>query len=197
MAERRFDDDVLLRLSEYLDGTLDEATRARVEAELAGDPALRAELEALRSVDEAVQDAAKAVPDVDWERFGWEFTQRREAFEERRSAGRIFRILVPLAAAAAVIFAVSATLFYDFGGSSSVVVVQRQSGPVAEVDGPKELTVMRSETRVSVSVDRTPPPDVMATVGPAPRGRMVFVAVGPAVGEADEAAYADDSEALF
>lgn len=54
-------------LSAYLDGELDAASAARVEAALAGDAQLAAQLDALRAADESWREAAlqaRFVPDV-------------------------------------------------------------------------------------------------------------------------------------
>lgn len=64
--------DVELRvlLAGYLDGELTEEERARVEAALASDPALRGELEAMRHLASALGPAGgDAAADVELERF--------------------------------------------------------------------------------------------------------------------------------
>lgn len=83
-------------LHDYVDGTLDDARRRELEARLASDPELRAELESLR----AILAAAKELPEsVEPPRDLW------PEIEERLRRGRVIRFpgRVLLAAAAALV----------------------------------------------------------------------------------------------
>lgn len=95
------------RLSQYLDGVLDEAERAELEAELTTDPRLRTELEALRRTDQLVRTWASQIPAVDPERFIAEAARRRRAYEQSRRIVQFYRRSGPLAAAAVLALVVT------------------------------------------------------------------------------------------
>ena len=68
-SARDHDDQTLLRLSAYLDGSLDAAARSELDRELERDEALRAELAAFRKVDQLARQHGGLMPEVDWDRF--------------------------------------------------------------------------------------------------------------------------------
>ena len=100
-------------LHTYLDGELTPEEAARIENELAADPRLARELEALRAVDEALESlpAREAPPDL---------AERVLERARKLRRGRILRIALPLAAAAAAVL----IAVLPFGGDP---------GPPAEI----------------------------------------------------------------
>ena len=88
-------------LNAYLDGELSAAERARVDADLSARSELRAELDALASVDRALETLPPCTPSGD-------FTDRVVAAVHRRRRGRLVKIVAPFAAlAATVLFVIS------------------------------------------------------------------------------------------
>ena len=91
---------MIQELHAYLDGELSAEEAARVEGVLASDPALAAELEALRGLDRALDLLEGRRPPVG-------FTERVAAAARRgRRRSMLVRLALPLAAAAALMFAV-------------------------------------------------------------------------------------------
>ena len=191
-SARDHDDQTLLRLSAYLDGSLDAAARSELDRELERDEALRAELAAFRKVDQLARQHGGLMPEVDWERFTWQARARREAYEKSKGWNLVLRLWRPLAAAAAIAIAVTATFFWrsapgpregrvvaPAGRALAVVTVTRRGAADGSLLG-RPVAV--------VTVSRTLPADAVATVGPVPRGRSMIVAV------ADSGAVLDDEE---
>lgn len=87
------------QLYAYLDGELSPAEAAEVERAAAADPAVALQLDELRALDQALG----ALPGVETD---GEFTERVVRAARRRRSGRIVRLLIPLAAAAAILVAV-------------------------------------------------------------------------------------------
>ena len=88
-------------LNAYFDGELSAAERARMDTELPARPDLRGQLDALASVDRALETLPPCTP-------GGDFTDRVVAAVHRRRRGRLVRIVVPFAAlAAAVLLGIS------------------------------------------------------------------------------------------
>lgn len=87
------------RLHAYLDGELSPEEVADVERALASDPDLVAELEALRGVDEALGALPGCEAPAD--------LADRVLAKARRPRRRVLALLVPLAAAAAALLAVT------------------------------------------------------------------------------------------
>jgi hypothetical protein len=77
---------------------------------LADDPCLAALAEQLGRTDRLVKDWAGPVPELDWDRFAEEAARRREQAERLRRRQRLFRLFVPLSAAAAILLLIS--VFY-------------------------------------------------------------------------------------
>lgn len=106
-------------LHDYVDGTLDDARRRELEARLASDPELRAELESLRTL----LAAAKELPEsVEPRRDLW------PGIEERLRPGRIVRfpVRILLAAAAALVIFLAGLLTGDRRDDTST---QRAEAP--------------------------------------------------------------------
>ena len=83
-------------LNAYLDGELSASEKTRVDAELSERPELRAELDALASVDRALETLPSCTP-------SGEFTDRVVAAAHRRRRGRLVTIVAPFAALAAAV----------------------------------------------------------------------------------------------
>ncbi|HRX85672.1 MAG TPA: zf-HC2 domain-containing protein [Phycisphaerae bacterium] len=106
-------EDMLERLSAYIDGTLSADERAAVESACAADPELRQALAALRRVDEMVQAAAGPVPELDWAEFTRTNRTKRLAVGGRAAGGRWRSLMLPLSAAAAIALAVTAGILWN------------------------------------------------------------------------------------
>ena len=88
-------------LNAYLDGELSAAEKVRMDAELSARPELRSELDALASVNRALETLPPCAPSGD-------FTNRVVAAAHRGRRGRILKIVAPFAAlAAAVLLGIS------------------------------------------------------------------------------------------
>lgn len=92
-------------LSRSLDEPLTDDEQRQLDQALADDPSLADELAAYQRADDAIQQWAGEVPEVDWDAFGESIrTQQADSASDHRPL-RIIRILAPLAVAAAVAFA--------------------------------------------------------------------------------------------
>jgi anti-sigma factor RsiW len=174
---RPFDDDMLARLGDYLDGTLPDEERQALEARLADDPDLAAELAAFRQVDNLVRDAAPEVPEIDWGQFTRDARTRRESAGATPARSGTLRILRPMAAAAALTLIVSGAVWWQMTGEQDPV------SPAIEVSV-QRVTLTSSTT--SASVSRELPSDALMTSGPAPRGRTLVVTVSVDTEDEDE-----------
>lgn len=107
LNDPRLQDEFLI--SQYLDGDLDEGSARELEARFETDTELAALLDRMRATDALVSEWALPVPELDWDRFTQEATDRRERFAWQHRRRRL-QLFVPLAAAAVLILAV--TLFW-------------------------------------------------------------------------------------
>jgi len=135
------------RLAAYVDGELEEAERARVEAWLDRHPELRSEVEGQRRLEDWYADQPVPAPDDD----AWDRTLR-EVEARLQSAGspdRPVRRLAPIVAAAAVIFALL--------GFAAYRLLEKPGGR----DTPGALAVVAPD---DVVIDDMDPRDVAALV---------------------------------
>jgi anti-sigma factor RsiW len=95
------------QLSLYLDGQLDDASRAALEKRIATEPDLKARLDELRRLDTLVREHAERAPVADPDTFVAD-VRRRRAMEQPRRPSLLFRLAVPMAAAAAILLVVTA-----------------------------------------------------------------------------------------
>ena len=93
-------DQQIAELYAYLDGELSAGDAADLEERLKSDPALNAELVAMRAADDALHTLPSAASDAD-------FTERVLRVARRRRGGLLLRFAAPLAAAAALLFALN------------------------------------------------------------------------------------------
>ena len=102
--KRREQDEFLV--SQYLDGTLDETRRPEFERRLATDGELAGLLREYRALDSAIGWWAEHPPELDWPRFEAAVRKGRRRLDApgRRVPG-VYRLFVPLAAAASIVFA--------------------------------------------------------------------------------------------
>jgi len=128
MTDARDGDEFLV--SQYLDGTLDDAECRKFEQRLETDSELSALLRAYRAVDEAIGSWARRAPEIDWSRFELDVRKGREKID---SPGRpvpvVYKLFVPLAVAASVMFA--------FVLLRSTVVTNVSEATVVVVGAPK------------------------------------------------------------
>ena len=173
-----YDDDKLFRLSEYLDDGLGEAARSQLERELAQDPGLRAELEALRRLEALARDHTAPVPELDWERFTGQCRQRRMAYESARRRRRVWRVFTPLAAAAVLALSVTTALW------TTGRLGHPPAGGGLAAGGERVVIVRITRTELDrvtsavawAGVSRDLPDDAEVTVGPVPTGVMLLAA---------------------
>ncbi|MBN1511960.1 MAG: hypothetical protein JXB13_08085 [Phycisphaerae bacterium] len=145
-------------LSQYLDGQLDELTRADLERELASDAELASMLSELRRVDDWVRTWGERVPVVDAEAFVAGARLRRENADAGRRVIRLHRWMAPLAAAAAVGLLVTGWLVTRSGPPAEshmgVVVVEKERMETHVVVEPPAPSEARPEAVVIVSFSR-------------------------------------------
>jgi anti-sigma factor RsiW len=111
----------------YLDGELPPGDRARFEQKLAADASLAAELERVRFADRALDTLPGHDAPAD-------FTRRVLLAARRGRRGRLLRIAVPLAAAAAILVAVLFSQSSTPGERHDVFSTQDHLDYVWEVD---------------------------------------------------------------
>jgi len=131
-------DEVKDRLSAYLDGELDAATRAMIVAHLAACPSCRDELDALRSLWSTLDtwEAPKASPGFN-ERF-WSRASQHAARPRLRRA----LILSPiLAGAIAAIVALAIVL----SGGTNAPAIPAQEVPIVEILGLSDLPILQGK----------------------------------------------------
>lgn len=105
-------------VSRYLDGDLSPEERAEVERLIESDAELAALLASFQRVDDLVSAGSGDLPELDWERFELEASDRR-GLETVPATQRTWRFAMPFAAAAAIVLA---TLLY----------VRMESNPVGQ-----------------------------------------------------------------
>jgi len=143
-------------LSRYLDGQLDDSTRADVERRLASDAKLASMLADLRRVDDWVREWGERVPVVDAEAFVAGARLRRENAKAGRRVIRLHRWMAPLAAAAVVALLVTGLRVMRSSlppGSDNGGVVAVTPPPDAVIVEPARPQVL-SESVVIVSFSR-------------------------------------------
>ena len=123
-------------LHAYLDGELDAAETAAFQTEVARDPALRSELEALRAIDNALETLPGHMAPAD-------FTDRVVA-AAGKPRGLLVRLALPLAAAAALALAVFVPRGPDAVGTADPFTTEEHLDYVWETD---------AETFGSLSLD--------------------------------------------
>ncbi len=198
-SDQQFDpaDEKLMRLSEYLDGTLDPQAAAELERELAADESLAAELEELKAVDQLVRDHGKQVPELDWERFTWQARLKREA----EPGGQVSRIALrhwrPLAAAASIAILITSGIFFSAANNGAGKITGTPLALVTLQRPAMELSTQSAPSLAIVEVSTDVPANLQATVKPPPVGKTIIVSVG--VGDVSIAnGYEDeDIEAIF
>ncbi len=163
------------RLSRYVDGDLTEAERRELEKALRDDPGLVRLLEAYRRTDELVKSLRERGPELDWEHFAEEVRRRRQATAAHRPQRMLYRLYVPLAAAAAI--ALVCTAYLRFRGESAAP--SRPAPTVmVQVDRPGGATGLRPGERiVEVRPDRIPPSGFSAAP---PSGQVYAIATAGA-----------------
>jgi anti-sigma factor RsiW len=170
-------EDVEFRLSQYLDGGLDDADRAELEAKLSADPQLRTELEALQRADQLVQTWGRQIPAVDAERFVAEAARRRGAYERSRRVVRFYRWSGPLAAAAVLALVVTGYLVVRTVTHSQIApappVVMVRVGPSTVGAAPDRQREVIAHVRFSRSRSVEP-------IKPGHRGSTLLVAAAGA-----------------
>lgn len=83
----------------YLDGQLDDAERRAFERRLEANPELGACLKSYTAIDRHLQSLTDP-PQLDWERFGMQVSDRWRREQRKRRHGRLIRRFAGLAAAA-------------------------------------------------------------------------------------------------
>ena len=169
-------DDPVYLLSQYLDGTLDPAARRELEKRLVADPALARQLAELRQVDQWVRDWGEGVPSLDFERFAEQVCQgRRQIDRQRRSRRYLLYAGAPLAAAAAVVIAVSVFMFEPSTATRPSAIA------MVAVDRPQLVDGDQAAGSVArVSFDRREPAAEAMRIVPTSSVAVAFVGGGDA-----------------
>jgi len=172
------------QLSEYLDGQLDDASRVALEERLQAEPELKARLDELRRVDALVRDMGERAPASDPESFVEQVRRRRMAIGRPGRTSLLFRLAVPMAAAAVIVLALTVFRPVPSGpgapvDSIAVVAVGPAiDGSVSDPDRPAPvIQVSFSPGRAATPVSR------QATLLVATAGSFV---PGPAIGVVEE-----------
>lgn len=130
-------------ISRYVDGGLSPEESAEAERLIAEDAELSALCASFRRVDSLVQAGSGDVPDVDWERFEMEAADRREQ-KAAPAAGRTWRFVMPVAAAAAVMFA--ALLWFQGTPRDGGILAQRHEA-TEQVEDFSDVVVVEVDQR--------------------------------------------------
>jgi hypothetical protein len=155
-------------LSGYLDGILEPARRSEVDAALANDPSLRAELADLRAITSILADMPVYTPRRSFT-LGEEFRKPAPVAAPtpiHAAPSRVVRLLPlvrQLSVAAALIFMVVAgALFFEINGGSdpSVTNTSDHASQPSEDDASDEVLTERGE---SASANDTPKDDLTNT----------------------------------
>jgi anti-sigma factor RsiW len=196
-----YDDQLLARLSEYLDGSLSPNDRAALERDLDHDPHLRRELEAVRKVDDVARRNVGPVPDLDWERFTLESRHRREIYELKRRRRRIIRLFTAAAAAAAIIsVAVTPSLWFNRQGSITTTrghTLGREPLALVSISRTQLPYPAADATVTAVKVSRGVSDDSLVTVQPRPVHKALVTAVAADSGLDQSPVVEEDVETLF
>lgn len=159
------------RLAAYLSGDLDTDERTALEADLAGDPALRAHLERIRAADAALADLPEVdLPDGFSERLRARVAPEVEAVVGDQLAARRARRGTPTwlpalgaAAALAVVVAGGVTLAGGMGGSDDAGDATADGGgarTMADDSGEAADTLMQDETAAEDAAEQVTGPIV-------------------------------------
>ncbi len=146
------DDELEFLISQYLDGTLDEARQQALVERIQQDPDLERLLEEYRATDRIVRRAAGEVPEIDWAEF--EAGVRRGRQASRVGSGscrKTIRVFAPLAAAAAV--AIVFSLLYQVRPDRGSVGPASRVVTVVEIARPADPTPEPGEAFVSYSYE--------------------------------------------
>jgi anti-sigma-K factor RskA len=133
-------DELEFSITEYLDGTLDEATARALEARLANDAGARAMLEEHRAL--TVMLRSQPVPEVGWERLAQSISEAIDRQAEQRMA-RISWILRArtqgyIAVAASVVLAGALAVHFLQTPRGSTIPINPQPPVALVVQGPQE-----------------------------------------------------------
>ncbi len=132
-------------VSMYLDGALTEDEARRLLARVERDTELARLLAEHQRVERWATEWGDEIPTVDWSRFEAESRRRRASLSSPDRRGLVFKLYVPMAAAAAIMIALTASQFVVRDVSPGVVIAPR----VAVVE------VLRSAAPESVEVRQT------------------------------------------
>lgn len=127
-------------ISQYVDGSLEGANKKSVEQKMLTDPEARKLYTQHREVQDILDDYGSRIPMVNWDEFDRKLDARLEVeAQEKQRVSRFRRRMKPLAAAAALLLAVSLGYgwhaFAHEGGQGTQM-------PVAVVETPKTQTVV-------------------------------------------------------
>lgn len=156
-------------VSQYMDGTLDEPARSKFEQRLAIDVDFAKLLGEYHAVESAIGSWAEQPPELDWSRFEAGVRRGQESID---SAGRrtlkIYRLFVPLAVAASVVFA--------FSLWSSVPSIDATTVAMVTVGAPEPIAQQDAEMRVTYGFRESDTGEYPG--GPAPSLVLAKAAVG-------------------
>lgn len=163
-------DDVEAQLSAYLDGELDERARAEVEAHLAGCPACRRTLDALRATLSELGDLSAERPEPS-EQETWALRMSIDRARRGRAetaARGIARFAPAIAAAAAALVAVVAVVGRPHDGGGLAAGADKGAQRTVAAEDPLALQIIDSglaydQASVALRLDSLAFPTVAAT----------------------------------
>jgi len=110
-------------ISQYVDGSLEGASRKSVEQKLLTDPEARKLYAGHREVQDILDDFGSRIPLINWDEFGEKLAARLEAEAREQQRGSIFRQRMKSVAAAAALL-IAAALGYAWHALSNQTVQQ-------------------------------------------------------------------------
>ncbi len=150
-------------ISQYVDGTLDDATRDEVQSKIASDPEWEAAHRRCVQVHDIVCEHGVVTPDVDYDAMRKSIAMQRQRLELLiRRRKMVIRLATPLAAAASIAIVLTVYLNTPTNPQNGDSIVGIGNSPVGQVESLTGLVESGWGFPVSGSVDAS---DVFVSYG--------------------------------